>query len=159
KLGAVKYGTGDAEPFMGRDYGHQRDYSEDIAAGIDGEVRDLIEAAHDEAWEILVQYRDVLDSMVIELVEKETLNKPDLERILANVRKRPPHNTFAGFGKRTPSDKPPVEIPVSMRKPAASNGSTNGTTGAAPYGGYAPPPSSPYDKPGPPESGGGQGSS
>jgi len=140
----------------------------------------------------------VLDSMVIELVEKETLNKPDLERILANVRKRPPHNTFAGFGKRTPSDKPPVEIPVSMRKPAASNGSTNGTTGAAPqptpgapvgppgafgpapgsgnfgpppqpapygnagqspYGGYAPPPSSPYDKPGPPESGGGQGSS
>ena len=62
KLGAVKYGTGDAEPFMGRDYGHQRDYSEDIAADIDAEVRDLIEGAHDEAWEILVQYRDVLDA-------------------------------------------------------------------------------------------------
>ena len=44
KLGAVKYGTGDAEPFLGRDYGHQRDYSEDIAADIDAEVRDLIEA-------------------------------------------------------------------------------------------------------------------
>ncbi len=39
--------------------------------------------------------------MVLELVEKETLNKEDLERILAPVRKRPPHNTFAGFGKRT----------------------------------------------------------
>ena len=112
KLGAVKYGTSDSEPFLGRDYGHTRDYSEDIAADIDTEVRDLIEAAHDEAWEILVQYRDALDEMVLELVEKETLNKEDLERILAPVRKRPPHNTFGGFGKRTPSDRPPVEIPL-----------------------------------------------
>ncbi|MDQ6850641.1 MAG: ATP-dependent zinc metalloprotease FtsH [Actinomycetota bacterium] len=132
KLGAVKYGTGDAEPFMGRDYGHQRDYSEDIAAGIDAEIRDLIERAHDEAWEILVQYRDPLDAMVLELVEKETLNKDDLERILGTVRKRPPHNSFAGFGKRTPSDKPPIDIPVHLTKAGAngahssSNGSSNG---------------------------------
>jgi cell division protease FtsH len=125
KLGAVKYGTGDAEPFMGRDYGHQRDYSEDIAADIDSEVRDLIEGAHDEAWEILVQYRDALDRMVLELVEKETLNKEDLERILAPVRKRPPHNTFTAFGKRTPSDRPPVDIPTSLRK--TPNGSANGS--------------------------------
>jgi cell division protease FtsH len=125
KLGAVKYGTGDAEPFMGRDYGHQRDYSEDIAADIDGEVRDLIEGAHDEAWEILQQYRDVLDAMVLELVEKETLAKDDLERILGPVRKRPPHNTFTAFGKRTPSDRPPVDIPPSLRKPSP-NGSPNG---------------------------------
>jgi len=116
KLGAVKYGTGDSEPFMGRDYGHQRDYSEDIAANIDTEVRELIERAHDEAWEILVQYRDALDAMVLELAEKETLNKEDLERILGSVRKRPPHNTFGGFGKRAPSDRPPVEIPASLRK-------------------------------------------
>jgi cell division protease FtsH len=125
KLGAVKYGTGDAEPFMGRDYGHQRDYSEDIAADIDAEVRDLIEGAHDEAWEILQQYRDVLDAMVLELVEKETLAKDDLVRILGPVHKRPPHNTFAAFGKRTPSDRPPVDIPTSLRKPSP-NGSPNG---------------------------------
>jgi ATP-dependent Zn protease len=73
KLGAVKYGTSDAQPFMGRDYGHQRDYSEEIAAWIDEEVRGLIEAAHDEAWEILVQYRDVLDQLVLELAEREKL--------------------------------------------------------------------------------------
>src|SRR5438045_7536544 len=90
KLGAVKYGTSDTEPFLGRDYGHTRDYSEDIAADIDSEVRDLIEGAHDEAWEILQQYRDVLDLMVLELVEKETLAKDDLERILGPVRKHPP---------------------------------------------------------------------
>jgi cell division protease FtsH len=185
KLGAVKYGTGDAEPFMGRDYGHQRDYSEDIAADIDAEVRDLIEGAHDEAWEILVQYREVLDIMVLALVEKETLAKDDLERILAPVRKRPPHNSFSGFGKRTPSDRPPVEIPLSLRKPS-SNGATNGASNGAaqpgvqpapampeppanqpgafgpagqhraPYGGYPPPPGSPYE-PGS-GTGGGQGS-
>jgi cell division protease FtsH len=125
KLGAVKYGTSDSEPFLGRDYGHQRDYSEDVAADIDAEVRDLIEGAHDEAWEILVQYRDVLDQMVLELVDKETLTKDDLQRILGPVRKRPPHNTFTAFGKRTPSDRPPVDIPTSLRKPAA-NGSPNG---------------------------------
>jgi cell division protease FtsH len=50
KLGAVKYGTSDAEPFLGRDMGHQRDYSDSVAAEIDSEVRSLIEAAHDEAW-------------------------------------------------------------------------------------------------------------
>jgi len=122
KLGAVKYGTGDAEPFMGRDYGHQRDYSEEIASDIDGEVRELIERAHDEAWEILMQYRDALDAMVLELVDKETLNKEDLERILNGVRKRPPHNTYGGFGKRTPSERPPVEIPTTLRKHAEPNG-------------------------------------
>jgi cell division protease FtsH len=149
KLGAVKYGTTDSEPFLGRDYGHTRDYSEDIAADIDAEVRDLIEGAHDEAWEILQQYRDVLDSMVLELVEKETLAKEDLERILAPVRKRPPHNTFTAFGKRTPSDRPPIDIPPSLRKPSP-NGSANGSGQAQP--GVVPEPTAPQ----PPTPGPGQ---
>jgi cell division protease FtsH len=95
-------------------------------------VRNLIEGAHDEAWEILVQYRDLLDAMVLELAEKETLTKEDLERILAPVRKRPPHNSFSGFGKRTPSDRPPIEIPPSVRRAAA-----NGANGANGNGAYA----------------------
>ena len=153
KLGAVKYGTSDSEPFLGRDYGHQRDYSEDIAADIDSEVRDLIEAAHDEAWEILVQYRDALDAMVRELVEKETLAKEDLERILAPVRKRPPHNTFSGFGKRTPSDRPPIEIPPSAR----SNGSSTNGVGQTAMPGVQPQPDAtapvaPMPRPEPPSS-------
>jgi len=131
RLGAVKYGTNDAEPFLGRDYGHQRDYSEEIASWIDEEVRALIEGAHDEAWEILVQYREVLDALVLELAERETLNKEDLERIMAPVRKRPPHNTFSGFGKRTPSDRPPVVIPPTVRS-GASNGSPNGARSGSP---------------------------
>ena len=129
KLGAVKYGTKDSEPFLGRDYGHQRDYSEEIASHIDEEVRGLIEAAHDEAWEILVQYRDVLDALVLALVEKETLGREDLDRILAPVRKRPPHNTFNAFGKRTPSDRGPIDIPETLRSRGRA-ASPNGQHGA-----------------------------
>jgi len=118
KLGAVKYGTNESEPFLGRDYGHQRDYSEEIAGNIDTETRALIESAHDEAWEILVEYRDVLDDMVLELIEKETLSKADMARVAARVQKRAPHNTYT-FGRRTPSDKPPVLTPAEI---AAANG-------------------------------------
>ena len=83
KLGAVKYGTGDAEPFMGRDYGHQRDYSEDIAADIDGEVRDLIEGAHDEAWEILVSSTATCSTRWCSSSSRRRRSrKDDLERIL-----------------------------------------------------------------------------
>ena len=118
RLGAVKYGTNESEPFLGRDYGHQRDYSEEVAADIDVETRALIESAHDEAWEILVEYRDVLDDMVLELIEKETLSKADMARVASRVQKRAPHNTYT-FGKRTPSDKPPVLTPAEI---AAANG-------------------------------------
>ncbi|WP_163513640.1 ATP-dependent zinc metalloprotease FtsH [Fodinicola acaciae] len=111
KLGAVKYGQTDGEPFLGRTMGHEANYSDSVAAVIDQEVRSLIEMAHDEAWEILVEYRDVLDAMVLELMEKETLTKTDLERIAHRVVKRPPLAPYNGFGKRTPSDKPPIMTP------------------------------------------------
>ncbi|MPZ28389.1 MAG: ATP-dependent zinc metalloprotease FtsH, partial [Micromonosporaceae bacterium] len=112
KLGAVKYGTDQGEPFLGRTYGHERDYSDSIAAEIDSEVRTLIELAHDEAWEILVEYRDVLDTMVLELIEKETLVEADLARICARVVKRQPISPYNGFGKRKPSAAPPVLTPA-----------------------------------------------
>ncbi|MET7398441.1 ATP-dependent zinc metalloprotease FtsH [Dactylosporangium sp. NPDC005572] len=100
KLGAVKYGTGEGEPFLGRTMGHERDYSEKVAAEIDAEMRSLIEIAHDEAWEILVEYRDVLDNIVDELMEKETISQNDMARICARVVKRPPMAPFSGNGRR-----------------------------------------------------------
>jgi cell division protease FtsH len=111
KLGAVKYGQNDGEPFLGRTMGHQRDYSESVSAEIDAEVRGLIELAHDEAWEILVEYRDVLDNLVLELIEKETITQADMARICARVIKRPPIAPFHTFGKRKASDQPPVMTP------------------------------------------------
>ncbi|WP_043513111.1 MULTISPECIES: ATP-dependent zinc metalloprotease FtsH [unclassified Actinoplanes] len=116
KLGAVKYGTSGDEPFMGRNMGHEKDYSDAVAADIDSEVRALIELAHDEAWEILVEYRDVLDNMVLELMEKETITQDDMNRICARVQKRPPMSPFNGFGKRLPSEAPPVLTPAEREK-------------------------------------------
>jgi cell division protease FtsH len=116
KLGAVKYGTSGDEPFLGRSYGHERDYSDTVAAEIDAEVRALIELAHDEAWEILVEYRDVLDNIVLELIEKETISQADMARLCARVQKRPPMAPYNGFGKRQPSTEPPVLTPAEKEK-------------------------------------------
>ncbi|GAA1942187.1 ATP-dependent zinc metalloprotease FtsH [Amycolatopsis minnesotensis] len=111
RLGAVKYGQEQGDPFLGRSAGRQADYSHEVAHEIDEEVRKLIETAHTEAWQVLNTYRDVLDELVIELLEKETLTRKDLERIFASVEKRPHITVFNEFGERTPSNKPPIKTP------------------------------------------------
>ena len=110
KLGAIKFGTSDSAPFLGRDYGHQRDYSEDIASAVDQEIKNLIEGAHQEAYEILVENRSILDSLVEELMEKETLQKEEIEAIFKNVAPRPKRPAWTGSSERIPSRIPPVEI-------------------------------------------------
>ena len=111
KLGAVRYGTEHGDPFLGRSMGTQADYSHEVAQIIDDEVRKLIEAAHTEAWDVLTEYRDTLDTLAGELLEKETLHRADLEVILADVKKRPRLTLFDDFGGRIPSDKPPIKTP------------------------------------------------
>jgi cell division protease FtsH len=136
RLGARKFGTGDAEPFLGREMSHTRDYSEEIASTIDEEVRRLIEAAHDEAWEILVTYREVLDDLVLQLMDKETLSRNEVLRIFAPIQTRPSRGSYTGYGKRLPSDRPPVLTPKELALtaapdgkdlPAAGNGQSGGT--------------------------------
>ena len=109
RLGAVRYGTSGGDVFLGRDIGHQRDYSEDIAAAIDDEVRTLIDIAHHEAYETLVQNRKVLDALVIELLERETLGKEDIARIFAKIKVRPARKAWTGSARRKPSTLPPVD--------------------------------------------------
>ena len=121
-IGAIKLGGGSTEPFMGRDYGHQRDYSENIAAVVDREVRTLIENAHQEAFDILVANRKILDEMVLELLEKETLNKDDIAVIFKKVRAVTPRPAWTGSPNRIPSTQPPVDVPeriveVETKKP------------------------------------------
>jgi len=130
KLGAVKYGTSGDEPFLGRSYGHEKDYSDSVAAEIDSEVRALIELAHDEAYAVLVEYRDVLDNIVLELIEKETLSTADMNRICARVTKRPPMAPFNGFGKRAPSDLPPVQTAAEQATVDSPNSSAPISEGA-----------------------------
>src|SRR6202040_3713509 len=102
RLGARKFGSGDGEPFLGRDMSHSRDYSEEIASSIDEEIRRLIESAHDEAWEVLVEYRDVLDNLVLQLLEHETLSRKQVLEVFAPVQRRHVRGTYTGYGKRLP---------------------------------------------------------
>jgi cell division protease FtsH len=135
RLGARKFGSGDGEPFLGREMSHTRDYSEEIASTIDEEVRRLIESAHDEAWEILVQYREVLDDLVLNLIDKETLSREEVLRIFAPIKIRPSRGSYTGYGKRLPSDRPPVLTPKELALTAAADAKDlaapgNGQSGA-----------------------------
>jgi len=111
RLGAIKYGAESGEVFMGRDMGHGREYSEEVASAIDEEVRAFIDVAHHEAYEILAENRDVLDALVVELLEKETLNREEIERIFEPLNRRPGRPAWTGSARRSPSDRPPVEVP------------------------------------------------
>ena len=114
RLGALKFGQEQGEVFLGRDMGHQRDYSEEVAREIDEEVRALVESAHDEAWEILVEYRDVLDDLVLKLLDQETVSKDEIAVIFSRVGKRTSRGGWTGAGKRKPSAQPPVLTPAEL---------------------------------------------
>jgi len=110
-IGSIKLGQGAGEPFMGMGASAQRDYSEDVAATIDAEVRRLVEAAHDQARDILVRYRDVLDELVLQLLEKETLNTEELAAIFAPITKLTEREVWISGEDRGPSERGPVQTP------------------------------------------------
>ncbi|MFF5567995.1 ATP-dependent zinc metalloprotease FtsH [Streptomyces sp. NPDC012623] len=145
RLGAIKFGGDNTEPFVGREMGHQRDYSEEVAALVDEEVKKLIETAHNEAWEILVENRDVLDNLVLALLEKETLNKEQIAEVFSTIVKRPSRPAWTGSSRRTPSTRPPVLSPKEL---ALTNGATgaNGTHPAV-TSGETPTEAVPEDRP------------
>jgi cell division protease FtsH len=125
KIGAVKLGQDSGEVFMGRDLGHGREYSESVATTVDVEVRRLMDAAHDEAWQILTRYRDVLDNLVLELLDKETLNQSQLAEIFASVEKRPARDVWLSSEERAVSTRPPVMTPgetIELAAKAQQNG-------------------------------------
>jgi cell division protease FtsH len=140
RVGAIKLGQSQGEVFLGRDMGHQRDYSEEVAGVVDDEVRRLIESAHDEAWEVLVENRGVLDELVLQLFEKETLNKDELAEIFSAVVKRPERPVWLSSDRRLVSDIPPVLTPAERAAenghgthPAGSLGGTLGPTSGEPF--------------------------
>ena len=110
RIGAIKLGNSEGEPFLGRDYGHQRDYSEEVAGIVDEEIRNLIQNAHQEAFDILVENRKVLDQLVVELLERETLLKDDIAKIFTGIKRVKPRPAWTGSPDRTPSSQPPVAL-------------------------------------------------
>jgi cell division protease FtsH len=113
-IGAIKLGSDASEPFMGRDYGHTRDFSESIAAVVDSEIRRLIENAHQEAYDILEDNRTILDQMVVQLLERETLNKEEIAQIFEKVKSWNKRPAWTGSLTRVPSLLPPVPTQAAL---------------------------------------------
>ena len=160
RLGAIKLGESNSEPFLGRDLGHSRNYSEDVAAAVDEETKKLLANAHQEAYDILEENRDVLDRLVLELLDKETLDKAQIAEIFEPLHRRPNRPAWTGSDKRKPSDRPAVAIPQwildrdlksngvepgdehggAVLTPPGSGGDVHGDPGTQPPSGSAPKP-------------------
>ncbi len=129
RLGAIKYGQEQGEVFLGRDMGHARDYSEEVAAAIDEEVRTFIEAAHQEAYDVLVDNREVLDALVLALLERETLDKAEIEEVFTDLNLRSPRPAWTGSARRAPDTRGPIPFPASTANRSSGNGSSgNGSS-------------------------------
>jgi cell division protease FtsH len=106
KLGPQQLGKVKGEVFLGYDKGHEADYSPQVAAVVDAEVRRLIDAAHDRARAILSTHRATLDVLATKLVEKETLEDADLAEIFGPLDK----GTGIPAPEPMPTDEPaPIE--------------------------------------------------
>lgn len=84
-LGPMTYGTDDEEVFIGRDFGRARNYSEEVAAAIDKEMRQLIDKAYNMAEQLLKNNMDKLHKVAEALLEKETLDGNEFEEIFVGV--------------------------------------------------------------------------
>ncbi|MEL4503688.1 ATP-dependent zinc metalloprotease FtsH [Luteococcus sp. H138] len=140
RLGAVQLGGGDTEPFLGMS-GSQpsRGYSDITAAVVDEEVSKLLMAAHQEAFDCLKENREVLDELVRQLLEHETLDKAQIAAIFEPLKRWPDRGAWTGSENRIPSDAPPVPVPPRRQQ-----------QGETPAGGTQLPPGNtgPVDAPG-----------
>ncbi len=111
ELGPLRLGQPQGEVFLGRDFASTPDYSDDVAARIDGEVHRLVEHAHAIAREIIETNRAVLDRLAAELVERETCDVERVTEIFSSV------EPFEGAGLGRPSRAAASEPPAPPRRP------------------------------------------
>ncbi|WP_049360230.1 ATP-dependent zinc metalloprotease FtsH [Corynebacterium aurimucosum] len=117
-LGTVKYGKEQGDPFSQMGGGGSIDYSDEVASKIDEQMRYLLERAHEQAYDILRNNRYYLDKLAEALLEKETLRRPDLERIFDGIEPREAFDVFPGEDDRFPRQigYAPVKTPVELAK-------------------------------------------
>lgn len=111
KVGSISLGSGNAEPFLGRELATHRDWSNEMAQTVDNEVRAILDSAMDEAYKALTVNRSVLDRLAKELLEKETLNQEQIAEIFKSLKKLPKRATWRSSQKRGISGKGPIAVP------------------------------------------------
>ncbi|MDQ2985809.1 MAG: ATP-dependent zinc metalloprotease FtsH [Armatimonadota bacterium] len=119
KLGTLALGRRSHNPFLGRDYMDERDYSEDIARQIDDEVREIVDTCHTRAQDILQNHRDKLDRVVKALLERETIEREEFLEIMGKTAESAPAAT-----KPEPDPQEPAErkegFPAPKLKPGTA---------------------------------------
>lgn len=86
KLGTMAYGKNQENVFMGRDFGHQRDYSEQVAYEIDQEIKRIVDERYELAKQLLSENRDMLEKISKELLDKETIDDKEFEELMNSVK-------------------------------------------------------------------------
>ncbi len=89
RIGLQQLGRTDGEVFLGKETAHEPDYSDDVAGVIDDEVRAIIDAAHNEAREIITLHRTILDRLADMLVEQETVEEDEIVDLFADTAEVP----------------------------------------------------------------------
>ena len=117
RLGAIKLGESNSEPFLGRDLGHARNYSEEVAAIVDEETKKLLATAHQEAFDILEENRDVLDALVLALLDRETLDKAEVAQVFEPLRRRDGAPGVDRLARPHPLDDPADRDPAGDPRP------------------------------------------
>jgi cell division protease FtsH len=119
KLGPLAFGKRDELVFLGREIGEQRNYSDDVAKQIDEEVRAIIDRCYAKAMDVLVRYKDRLVQLAERLVNEETIEQDEFEKMFADIPdpRKDTHMTpqpLDGELKRRRADEPP---PVTGQAP------------------------------------------
>jgi len=103
-LGPLTLGRRTGPVFLGRDFHEERNYSEEVAAKIDAEVRAIVDSCYARATSLLEEYRDALDRIVNALLEKETITGDELDRL---IKGEPEPPTLTPSDPPTPPTTPP----------------------------------------------------
>lgn len=120
RIGPVRLAADDADPMTRFGGGHQREFSDAVARVVDEEVRELLDTAMQEAWQLLMDNRDVLDTLARRLLEKETVLEDELKEIFANVKKAPLREQWLSAPSRPVSEIPPISVPAPRVDPPDS---------------------------------------
>lgn len=121
KLGPIVYGHDNSEVFLGRDYSQGRNYSENVAAEIDGEIRELIDTSYETAKQILLNHRDQLDKVAHYLMEHEKIDGEDFYKLMNG--ESLDDNTVAPVSEN--SDTAPADCEDTAEATGDNNNETN----------------------------------
>lgn len=86
KMGSLQYGKSQQNVFMGRDFGHSNDFSQEIAAEIDKEVKKIVDERYEIAKKLLSENRDMLEYISKALLDQETIDEKTFEELMENIR-------------------------------------------------------------------------